>query len=539
MAPTTPDFGPQIDDYAPSQPARVCDPQAKPGLLAFRDLVLASYPGTRSMGISRECGKTVDSEHKEGRAWDWGVDLHTQGHIASDLIDWLLATDRHGNPHALVRRFGIMYIIWNRRIWESYRPNAGWTPYTGVSPHTDHVHFSFSWAGARKQTSWWQTPAGPTRARVGVGVPSVVDHGAGMVVFGVDASGGVVHRWQNVAGGAWSAWTGLGGPPGGAVGRPWALVGRYGKLAVFVRGADGALWHTWQSEAGAWAPEWVSLGGRLAGDPSVVLSPNNALSVFARDPEGRVTHTWQRGAEHGYAWHESWADMEGSTAGRLSVLVGRDGGMVLFARGADGGLHHRWQTGTGGPWSGWTPLGGRLAGDPSVVLSPNNALSVFARDPEGRVTHTWQRGAEHGYAWHESWADMGGAVLGRPMVLVGRDGGMVLFARGTDGGLHHRWQTGTGGPWSGWSPLGGRLSADPAVVLNPSGDLSVFGRDPDGRMTHTWQRGPQHGHAWNDTWVDMEGNLAADPPHTALAAPALPAPPVGESAATVPDSVVS
>ncbi|MFC8918030.1 hypothetical protein ACFT5C_19890, partial [Streptomyces sp. NPDC057116] len=72
----------------------------------------------------------------------------------------------------------------------------------------------------------------PRVVRVGVGVPSVVDHGSGMVVFGVDGSGGVVHRWQSVAGGAWSGWTGLGRPPGGAVGRPWALVGRYGKLVV-------------------------------------------------------------------------------------------------------------------------------------------------------------------------------------------------------------------------------------------------------------------------------------------------------------------
>ncbi len=57
-----------------------------------------------------------------------------------------------------------------------------------------------------------------------------------------------------------------------------------------------------------------------------------------------------------------------------------------------------------------------------------------------------------------------------------------------------------------------RLSNDPAVVLNPHGSLSVFGRGPDGRVTHTWQRGPEQGHAWNATWVDMEGNLSDDPP---------------------------
>ncbi|MEU3542380.1 hypothetical protein [Streptomyces paromomycinus] len=359
-----------------------------------------------------------------------------------------------------------------------------------------------------------------TAGRVSVGIPSVVDTGSGMVIFGVDASGGVTHRWQSVPGGAWSGWTGLGRPGSRAVGRPWALVGRYGKLVVFVRGEDGVLWHTWQSEAGEWAPDWVALGGRLASDPAVVLSPNGALSVFARDAGGRVTHTWQRGPEQGFAWNDRWVDMEGSVRGRPVALVGRDGGMVLFARGADDGLHHRWQTGVGGPWSAWVPLHGRLAGDPAVVLSPNGALSVFARDAGGRVTHTWQRGPEQEFAWNDRWVDMEGSVRGRPTVLVGRDGGMVLFARGADDGLHHRWQTGTGGPWSAWSPLHGHLSNDPAVVLNPHGSLSVFGRGPDGRVTHTWQRGPEQGHAWNDTWVDMEGNLSDDPPEAGAKADA-------------------
>ncbi|WP_050507780.1 hypothetical protein [Streptomyces sp. NRRL B-11253] len=53
-------------------------------------------------------------------------------------------------------------------------------------------------------------------ARVSVGVPSVVDTGSGMVIFGVDGSGGITHRWQSAPGGAWSAWTALGsGRPSG------------------------------------------------------------------------------------------------------------------------------------------------------------------------------------------------------------------------------------------------------------------------------------------------------------------------------------
>ncbi len=48
----------------------------------------------------------------------------------------------------MARRFGIMYIIWNHQIWGTYAPQRGWAPYTGSVPHTDHIHFSFSWDGA-------------------------------------------------------------------------------------------------------------------------------------------------------------------------------------------------------------------------------------------------------------------------------------------------------------------------------------------------------------------------------------------------------
>ena len=55
-------------------------------------------------------------------------------------------------------------IIYNRRIWASYRAEEGWRPYVGANPHTDDIHFSFSWAGARKQTSYWDgTPVTSSR----------------------------------------------------------------------------------------------------------------------------------------------------------------------------------------------------------------------------------------------------------------------------------------------------------------------------------------------------------------------------------------
>ncbi|WP_433260079.1 hypothetical protein ACQPZF_22995 [Actinosynnema sp. CS-041913] len=165
-APPTPVFGPEIDGYAEYQPQSTCDPAAKPGVAEFKDLLVAAY-GERHWGIERACDQGGTSEHKEGRALDYAFDVNdaTQRAQADEVLGWLLATDPHGNPHALVRRFGLMYIIWNNQIWGAY--DQRWVQYNGCSGdsgnptacHRDHIHFSFGWPGARKETSWWNPPS--------------------------------------------------------------------------------------------------------------------------------------------------------------------------------------------------------------------------------------------------------------------------------------------------------------------------------------------------------------------------------------------
>ena len=163
-APTTVTPGAAIEQLAPYQGQQTCDPVARPGAVALRDLVLASYPGTGSSGIVRACSVGGTSEHKEGRAWDWRVSTSDPVQVAQvdDLMAWLLAPDEHGNSAAMARRLGIMYMIWDSRVWKSYQAARGWQSYVGGSPHTDHVHFSLSWAGAYAQTSYWTGAVAPT-----------------------------------------------------------------------------------------------------------------------------------------------------------------------------------------------------------------------------------------------------------------------------------------------------------------------------------------------------------------------------------------
>ncbi|HEV2888791.1 MAG TPA: hypothetical protein VGX28_00285 [Frankiaceae bacterium] len=190
-APTAPRaYTAPIEAYAPYSPQSICSPTAKPGVVAWRDQLLRTYSWTRSLGIVRACDVGGRSEHKEGRALDWGVNVSSARDVAAvrDVFAWLFATDKYGNKHAMARRLGIQYIIWNRQIWGSYSASQGWRAYTGASPHTDHVHFSFSWPGANKVTSYWDG----TVADVGGSAPTSGgggSDGGGVVMPNDDAVG--------------------------------------------------------------------------------------------------------------------------------------------------------------------------------------------------------------------------------------------------------------------------------------------------------------------------------------------------------------
>ncbi|MDQ1648509.1 MAG: hypothetical protein QOG60_566, partial [Frankiaceae bacterium] len=87
------------------------------------------------------------------------------------VIDWMRSSDTAGNTTAVARRLGVEYFIYNKQMYGSWN-NFNPTPYScGTDPtacHVDHIHFSFTWAGAYKQVSFWRgsplpaVPAGGT-----------------------------------------------------------------------------------------------------------------------------------------------------------------------------------------------------------------------------------------------------------------------------------------------------------------------------------------------------------------------------------------
>lgn len=156
-------FSAAIEDFSPYQPEKFCRHSVEPGVKQFEQLLTSTYSSTAIVSDLRPCAKDT-SEHYDGRAVDWGVDHRKAAQRADGraLLSWLFATDSHGNKDAMFRRLGLMYIIWNRRIWGSW--DQRWEPYScsgATACHVDHMHFSFGWAGAEERTSWFSGQVSP------------------------------------------------------------------------------------------------------------------------------------------------------------------------------------------------------------------------------------------------------------------------------------------------------------------------------------------------------------------------------------------
>ena len=154
-----------VDSYATWQPQKTCVTKDRPGTLMLSQWLDAR--GGAYGGTLRACRSGGSSEHKDGRAFDWTLDaksLDDQA-TAEAFITEAFADDEIGDTDALARRMGIMYVIWNDRIysaWYGFEPrpylNSGCRSRKTCSKtlrHRDHMHISLSMAGANAKTSWY------------------------------------------------------------------------------------------------------------------------------------------------------------------------------------------------------------------------------------------------------------------------------------------------------------------------------------------------------------------------------------------------
>jgi hypothetical protein len=155
-----------VEPYAGYQPQSVCSSWDKPGTKVLGRWVVASYGG-RFGNISRPCTGRSVSEHKEGRAFDWTLDAYSGADRAraTRLLRALFATGASGEPAELARRMGVMYVIWNDRMYAAYdqfraKPylSSGCRTAATCSKtlrHRDHLHVSLTRPGGLGRTSWY------------------------------------------------------------------------------------------------------------------------------------------------------------------------------------------------------------------------------------------------------------------------------------------------------------------------------------------------------------------------------------------------
>jgi peptidoglycan hydrolase-like protein with peptidoglycan-binding domain len=149
-------WGHRIDDPAGYQAQQACVAAPSRGIVKLRALALKAYDrGGSSPASPRACTSGGTSEHKDGRAWDWMLDVHNAAdkRVAADFLAWVTGPGPSGERGEMAHRLGIMYVIYNHKSWASYR--GTWERYTGSDPHTSHIHVSLSWNGARAHTSFW------------------------------------------------------------------------------------------------------------------------------------------------------------------------------------------------------------------------------------------------------------------------------------------------------------------------------------------------------------------------------------------------
>lgn len=180
--------------------ARSCSNGPQPGAWGAMDWFLSAYKskGGVSDGIyncrSVRGGRTT-SVHGEGRAADFGIRPYGASYgtaLANKIV-------------AMSKELGVQCVIWNRKIWSSAYPHAGWRRYSGIDPHTGHLHVEFTWTQARKGRSeaakQWakvlggkapKTPQGASSGGSGVSYKAIK---AGDLIK-LYTKGATVKKWQ-------------------------------------------------------------------------------------------------------------------------------------------------------------------------------------------------------------------------------------------------------------------------------------------------------------------------------------------------------
>jgi len=161
-----------VDDYASYQGENGCRDRPMKGTKQLAAWINKKFSGGTASASMRACSSST-SEHQDGRAIDWTMDAAKEAdrNEVDRFLTKLFAEDADAEAHALARRMGIMYIIWNDHMYRAYgNPHFAKDAYDGCPGrkkcsktlrHRDHVHISLSKPGGKAETTWYNRTTTP------------------------------------------------------------------------------------------------------------------------------------------------------------------------------------------------------------------------------------------------------------------------------------------------------------------------------------------------------------------------------------------
>lgn len=134
---------------------RNCTGSFTAGAAALRRYILANFQGVTAIGgyscRQNTANLSETSVHGTGRALD--IMIPTVGGRANTAVGDPIANWLVSNAAVM----GVQFVIWNRVSWGGHRTRPKERPYTGPSPHIDHIHVELNLAGASRSTPWFAT----------------------------------------------------------------------------------------------------------------------------------------------------------------------------------------------------------------------------------------------------------------------------------------------------------------------------------------------------------------------------------------------
>ncbi|TQN32719.1 hypothetical protein FHX37_2697 [Haloactinospora alba] len=114
---------------------------ATPRMAGIRDEIVREFGAPYPVGCLRPGDNS--GEHGSGRACDF---MMSSGGATPSAQHQQLGQEIANYAQSNADRLGVMYIIWEQKIWDTRNPGAGWKPMDDrggtTANHYDHVHIS-------------------------------------------------------------------------------------------------------------------------------------------------------------------------------------------------------------------------------------------------------------------------------------------------------------------------------------------------------------------------------------------------------------